>query len=259
MKSIQAFIFKLLPLLLLQLTPALMADSLEGRVVPFRQVEVSAPVSSFIVEVKVQEGALVKAGQPLAQLYVKLDELEMKRAKAVLERREFEAKGVKSLFDSKILPEAKALEARIELDLARLNYETAAEQVRLRSLLAPIDGVVVERYREVGEAVQASQRIFRIVDQSKVYILCTAKPDRLATTALGTQRSVWFPELGGGEAPRQAEVVFLDPCVDATGHLRLKLLLDNSDGRLRGGLKAQVDSPPTAVPAPLPSPPPTTQ
>ena len=244
---------------LLNVAAGFAAETIEGRVLPFRQVEVSTPVPSFIVDMKVQEGAVVKAGQPLAQLYVKLDELEMKRAKAVLERREFEARGVKSLFDSKILPEAKAMEARIELDLARLNFETAAEQVRLRTLLAPIDGMVVERYREVGEAVQASQRIFRIVDQSKVYILCTAKPGRLATTALGSQRAVWFPELGSGEAPRQAEVVFLDPCVDATGNLRIKLLLDNPDGRLHGGLKAQVDAPPEATQPPLPSPQPTTK
>ena len=37
--------------------------------VPYRQVEVSAPVSSFIVEMKVKEGDVVKAGQPLAQLF----------------------------------------------------------------------------------------------------------------------------------------------------------------------------------------------
>jgi RND family efflux transporter MFP subunit len=226
---------------------------MEGLVVPFRQVEVSAPVSSFIVEMQVKEGDRVKAGQLLAHLYGKLDELELKRAKALLERREFEAQGVKRLFDSRIIPEAKALEARIELDLARLNFETATEQVRLRSLVAPIDGVVVERYREVGEAVQAFQRIYRIVDLSKVFIVCALKPDQLAHTALGQRRSVSFPEWQA-VTPLQAEVVFFDPCVDASGFIRMKLLLDNPGGHLHGGIKALVEGPEEEAHPHLPAP-----
>ena len=210
--------------------------------VPYRQVEVSAPVSSFIVEMKVKEGDVVKAGQPLAQLYGKLEELEMKRTKAILDRREDQAKGVKNLFDSRILPEAKALEARIELDLARLNYETAAEQVRLRSILAPIDGLVVERYREAGEAVQAYQRVFCIVDLSKVFILCTMKPEGVPHIAAGQKLPVRFPQLDD-VLPVQAEVAFVDPRVDASGLLRLRLLVDNPDGRIRGGFKALVNHP----------------
>lgn len=130
--------------------------ALEGQVLPYRQVEVSAPVSSRIVDMRVKEGETVKAGQPLALLYGKLEELEMQRAKALLERREFEAKGAKRLYDSKIIPEARALESRIDLELARLQYETAAEQVRLRTIVAPMDGIVVERYRDEGEAVSGA-------------------------------------------------------------------------------------------------------
>jgi RND family efflux transporter MFP subunit len=228
--------------LLLSAAPAWPAEPLEGLALPYRQVEVSAPVASFLVEMKVQEGELVKAGQPLAQLYGKLDELELKRTKAILERREFEAKGVKNLYDSKILPEAKALEARIELDLARLNFETAAEQVRLRAIVAPIDGVVVERYREVGEAVQAAQRVFRIVDLSRLAILCRLKPEQAVLALAGQRWPVRFPQLPQ-EPVLQAEVVFVDPCADASGLIRLKLLLENPNGRLPAGCKALVDGP----------------
>jgi RND family efflux transporter MFP subunit len=232
----------LLVALLLSAAPAWPAEPLEGLVLPYRQVEVSAPVASFLVDLKVQEGELVKAGQPLAQLYGKLDELELKRTKAILERREFEAKGVKSLYDSRILPEAKALEARIELDLARLNYETAAEQVRLRSILAPIDGVVVERYREVGEAVQAAQRMFRIVDLSRLAIHCRLRPEQAVLASAGQKWPVRFPQLPQ-EPVLQAEVVFVDPCADNSGLTRLKLLLENPGGRIHGGFKALVDGP----------------
>lgn len=209
---------------------------------PYRKVEVSAPVSSHIVELKAAEGETVKAGQPLAQLYARLEELEMKRSKALLDRREYEAKGARSLFDNRVIPEARAVESRIELELARLHYETAAEQFRLRTILAPIDGLVVERARELGESVNASQVVFRILDLSRATILCNARPEKVSRLVSGQKLTVHVatPE---GMTSQQAEVVLVTPCPDAPGLMRLKLLVRNPAPGLRAGVKASVDLP----------------
>lgn len=232
--------FALLCLLLALPAPA--APTLEGTVQPYRKVEVSAHVSSHIVDLKAAEGDTVKAGQPLAQLYARLEELEMKRSKALLDRREYEAKGARSLFDNRVIPESRAMESRIDLELARLNFETAAEQVRLRTILAPIDGLVVERTRELGEAVGASQVVFRILDLSKATILCTARPDKVARLVPGQKLTVHvsIPE---GMPALQAEVVLVSPCPDASGLMRLKLLVRDPAPGLRAGLKALVNLP----------------
>ena len=95
--------------LLLGLMSPVASATVDGLVLPIRQAEVSAPVSSRILELKVREGDVVKVGQPLAILYGKPEELEMQRAKVLLERRGFEDKGAKRLYDNKIIPEAKAL------------------------------------------------------------------------------------------------------------------------------------------------------
>jgi RND family efflux transporter MFP subunit len=213
---------------------------LVGVVLPIRQVEVSAPVSSRIEAMKVKEGDAVKAGQPLAQLYGRLEELEMQRAKALLERREFEAKGARRLFENRIIPEAKALESRIELDLARLQYETAAEQVRLRTVLSPLDGVVVRRTHEAGEAVSAAQPLFRILDLSRVVVQVGVGPKTLANLAPG--RKVRVSLLQGAEPlVVEGEVVLVDPCADAEGRVRVRVEVANPEGRIRSGFQAQVD------------------
>lgn len=226
----------LLPLLLV-LAPARAAVPLEGRVLPFRQVEVSAPVSSRISDLRVQEGEAVKAGQPLAQLEGRLEELEMARAKALLERREFEARGAKRLYDSKVIPEGRALESRIDLELARLQYEAAAEQVRLRTILAPMDGVVVLRYREAGEAVANAQPLFRLMDLSRVLVQCSVDPEALAALPPGRKVRVLVPPSGESA---EGEVVLVDPCADASGKVRVRILVPNPEGRIRAGLRAQV-------------------
>ncbi|WP_243324772.1 efflux RND transporter periplasmic adaptor subunit [Geothrix sp. SG200] len=215
--------------------------ALEGQVLPYRQVEVSAPVSSRIVDMRVKEGETVKAGQPLALLYGKLEELEMQRAKALLERREFEAKGAKRLYDSKIIPEARALESRIDLELARLQYETAAEQVRLRTIVAPMDGIVVERYRDEGEAVSGAQPMFRLMDLSRVVVQCAVSPSLLSAFPPGQKVKVLFTEPAAGSA--EGEVTLVDPCADATGRVRVRVVVPNPEGRFRAGLKAKVLAP----------------
>lgn len=226
-------------MLLLGPLQAASGGPVEGLVLPFRQVEVSAPVSSRLVDLKVREGDQVKEGQPLAILYGKLEELEMQRAKALLERREFEAKSAKRLFDNKIIPEAKALESRIDCDLARLHYETAAEQVRLRTILSPLNGVVVTRSREEGETVSTGQALFRILDLSKVFIQFSVRPRALAILALGQKVRVSLPQ--AELMAVEGEVVLVDPCADADGRVRVRVVVENAQHKIRSGLKAQVE------------------
>jgi RND family efflux transporter MFP subunit len=232
---------RLLPVLLgLGGAIAFAANPVEGQILPFRQAEVSAPVPSRLVELKVAEGASVQEGQPLAQLYGRLEELDMQRAKVLLERREFEAKGAKRLFDNKIIPEAKALESRIDLDLARLQYEAAAEQVRLRTILAPFAGVVVARYREVGESVSTTQPLFRLLDLSQVLVACAVEAKSIAGWTLGRKVMVQVPDAPGLGA-LEGEVTVLDPCADAAGMVRVKVVVPNPEGRIRAGLRAVVE------------------
>jgi len=233
---------RLLAALLLIVLPSGAAEPWQGQVLPYRQVELPAPVSSRMVELKVKEGEAVKAGQPLAQLYVRAEELEMQRAKTLLERREFEAKGAKRLYEGKVIPEARALEARTELELARIQYEAAAEQVRLRTLLAPIDGLVVEVRRALGEAVSASQPVFRILDLSRVYVQCAVKAEALANLLPGQKVAVRFPQAQGIQAV-PGEIVLVDPCADATGCFRVRMLVENPERRIRVGFKALVEPP----------------
>lgn len=222
--------------------PASAGTPVEGLVQPIRQVDVSAPVSSRIVALKVAEGEAVQEGQTLALLYGRLEELEMQRAKALLERREFEAKGARRLYDSRIIPEAKALESRIELDLARLQYETAAEQVRLRTVLTPLAGVVVARHREVGEAVSAAQPLFRILDLSRVVVLCAVDPKALAGLAAGQKARVTLPQMPEA-GTLEGEVALVDPCADGAGLVRVKVVVENPERRIRSGLRALVELP----------------
>lgn len=208
----------------------------EGLVLPHRKAELCAAVAGRILDMKAAEGQAVKEGQVLAALDGRLEELEMQRAKVLLERREFEAKGARRLYDNKIIPEAKALESRIDLDLARLQYETATQQVKLRSVVAPFDGVVALRTHEPGESVAPGMPLFRLLDLSRVWVVCNLDPALLEAFPLGRRVQV----VVGTEPPAAGEVAFVAPEAEAPGLVRLKVVVDRPGPALRPGLKVRV-------------------
>jgi RND family efflux transporter MFP subunit len=169
-----------------------------------------------------------------------MEKLEAKRAAAAVEKREFEYKSSKNLFEENVISEDEALQSRIELNLAKLTLAMAEERVALRRLEAPISGVVVERLREVGEMVRPSEPILEVVDLTEVYVQFYVRAEDLAEVRVGREVGVTFPSLGL-ETPRAGEIEFIDPRVDAaSGLLRVRIRLANPDGTIKAGVRARV-------------------
>lgn len=215
----------------------------DGLVLPFKEVVVSSPVQSSIQSLAYKEGDSVRVGAVLARLYARIEELDMNRAKAALEKREFDFKGSKNLFADKIISEDEALKNKIELELARLQAEQAAELFNQRTILAPITGIVVERMREVGESVTATQPLFRLVDIDQVFVQFYLHSEQLVRLKVGDTLKIRCAVAGsaaGGDA-FTGKVDFIDPRVDAaSGLLRVKVLVDNPKHVIMPGLRAEV-------------------
>jgi len=212
----------------------------DGLVLPFKEVVVSAPVQGTIESIVVKEGDRVTNGQLLAQMLAKVEKLDMERAKAAVEKKEFDFKSAKNLYNDKIVSEDEALKNKIELEQAKLDYEIAAEVYKLRTLTAPVSGIVVEKLREAGESVTAAQPVFRIVDISQVYVQFYIRAEDLPLVKMGDPMQVRCPVLD----PQKVwvgKVDFVDPRVDAaSGLLRVKVLLANPAGEIKAGVRAEV-------------------
>jgi membrane fusion protein (multidrug efflux system) len=212
----------------------------DGIVLPFKEVVVSSPVQSIVESIAFKEGDRVQAGQVLSQLSAKIEELDMQRAKAALTKKEFDYKGSKNLFADRIISEDEALKNKIELELARLQYEQSLELFKQRTLLSPIDGVVVEKMKEAGEAVTATQPMFRLMDIRRVYIQLYLGTQDLPLVTMG--KSVKISCTVGAETHKLSGTVdFVDPRADAaSGLMRVKVLVDNEGERIKPGLRASV-------------------
>ncbi|MBV5330734.1 MAG: efflux RND transporter periplasmic adaptor subunit [Chlorobium sp.] len=199
-----------------------------------------------IARIMVQEGDRVKAGAVLLNLDNTLEELEVKHRQLKRDTKaelnfsmQRQSLSGEKFHSAKRLLEAKTAISRDEFDQAKIDhaqavadvarfksqeeleaieYGLAAEQLRRRTLSAPVSGIVVHLAKAEGEIVQANEPLVRLVEAT------TGRFVGNADFAVGKQLTVRQPvciriELPGETVNRPAVVSFLSPVIDTASNL----------------------------------------
>jgi RND family efflux transporter MFP subunit len=235
---------------------------------PSREVELSSAVAGIIESIEVDRGDTVTEGQLLAQLNSGVErasaELAKQRAESRLaissEREKLELanrarKRVDTLHSNNMISEKEQDETRTTARLAKLDHDTAVEQktiaeleyeralekLKLREIVSPLDGYVVDRFKSVGEYVE-EQPILVLAQVNPLHVEVIAPVDLYRKIEAGMMARI-FPEAPiGGEL--EAVVKTVDPVVDAaSGTFRVRLELDNSDNSIPAGIACSIAFP----------------
>jgi RND family efflux transporter MFP subunit len=207
-----------------------------GLTEPIHDVRLSCPVAGLVGSRPLAEGAFVNQGDVILELDKKLEELEVTRrgliaatAKLDYERTEQLLKSTKSVSLEEV--DKKKLDFRV----AAVEHELAQEQMRRRQITAPFAGWITEYTQQVGEATQAQQALVRLVDTRQCYFVCNLEA-RLAHELKLEQKLPLEIEAGEKPVRREGVIVYLAPVIDpASGLLKVKLLFENQDGKIRPG------------------------
>ncbi|NIQ02613.1 MAG: efflux RND transporter periplasmic adaptor subunit [Nitrospinaceae bacterium] len=235
---------------------------------PHMTVELSSPVSGILEVVNVKRGDRVKKGQVLARLKSGVEEASLKLAKAradsltdkksqkvryelskrklarieKLYRKNMVPKSDQDEAETeKIVAELEVLRAEENHQLALLDMNRAKEILKLRSIVSPIDGVVVERFKSPGEYVE-EQPIMKLAQIDPLNVEVIVPLSWLGSIKPG------MPALIRPERPVRrtfkARVAIVDPVVDASsGTIGIRLELPNPKFRLSAGLKCSIRFP----------------
>jgi membrane fusion protein, multidrug efflux system len=222
------------------LATASQAEPLQGTIIPFKQVSLNGPVVQEIIkDVLVEEGTYVRKDQILVELRKEREELDVKISEKLIDLKSFIAKGQKRLFKEKMGSEEKALEAQTDLELSKLQMEAKKVALSEKTVRSPIDGVVVKKYKEAGETVDRGEKLLDIVNLDTVYAQFYLKPDMRNKIKQDAPVKV---SIDLGSATVDGKITFIDSRNDAaSGLVRIKVLIDNKDGRLTAGMKCSVD------------------
>jgi RND family efflux transporter MFP subunit len=200
-------------------------------------VTLSSSVAGIIAKQPFKEGDAVKENDAVMELDRKLEELEVERRKVIVENRKTDFDGTKKLFEKTKGTSKEELDKKeTEYRVAVVEYETAAEQLRKRYIVAPFAGHITQILLHPGEACQPYQPVVKMVDTRQCFFVSNI--DAKLAAGMKTNQAVQL-EIETGAAPVKVagKVSFLSPVADpASGLVKIKVLFPNGDGRVRPGL-----------------------
>lgn len=232
-----------------------------------RKSLISPEIAGRVEKVFVDIGRRVEKGQVLARLDQARYALMVERAQAALataSAAEKQARAVfnhagkdyvrsKSLMDRGVIPEKAFDEAEAGYKKAREALNASGKDVeRLRVMLkaaqldltdteirSPIDGVVVVRNVEEGQAISPGMVIFKIVDNSLLHADLQAPEHELRRLKLNAPA-----EIGTDSWPDdvfEGTVSVINPMVDPhTRNICIRVVIPNKDEKLVEGMYARI-------------------
>ncbi len=140
--------------------------SLPGQIMAGRQADMAFEVSGQMIEMKVEEGQLVEAGQLLAKLDSRDYEALRDGAKAQLENAESEAIRAQALFDKQATSKQRLDTALSSKIVAKSTFDRAQKAYEDTSLKAPFSGVIAKIFVDDIVNVTAKEKILILQDNT---------------------------------------------------------------------------------------------
>jgi HlyD family secretion protein len=238
-----------------------------GKIIPKRDVQISAYVPAKIVKLPVEEGDEVQEGQLLVQLdqteyraAVNQFKAQAASANASLEQARLSYNRQKELFQRKLSSQEQFDMAKTEFDLARARYDqakAALEEARYNlsktTITSPMTGVVTSLNAEVGEIVMIGTMnnpgtvIMTISDMSEIETEVEVDETDIAGVELGQEAKIEidaYPDTSFkgkvAEIGHTARISGLGTQDQVTNFLVKVTLLDEVPN-IRPGMSASVD------------------
>ncbi|HIO55941.1 MAG TPA: efflux RND transporter periplasmic adaptor subunit, partial [Candidatus Marinimicrobia bacterium] len=174
-----------------------------GKILPEKQVEISANISALIMEISVEEGDSVMMGQHLISLdrmrYEAASEQahsRLKSAEANLVKNTAMRDRAEKLFSEQLISSqeiesstASFQLAESEVEMTRASLKSAMDDLSKTSLLAPSNGIVTEVRKEEGEMALGSMFqadvIMSIADLSKMEVHVDVNENDVVSVEIG--------------------------------------------------------------------------
>lgn len=130
--------------------------------------QVVAKTSGVALAVLVEEGQMVRAGQPLVRLDPDRARLAVAQSEAQMRKLENSYRRAQKLVEQQLVSAADVDQLRFDLENARAQYRMATLELSYTTVTAPISGVIASRDIKPGNFVQINSPIFRIVDAAQL-------------------------------------------------------------------------------------------
>ena len=207
---------------------------------PSMVANVGSPIDGVLEVVAVDRGDTVRKGQVVARLQSGVEAAAVALSKARVEFGKRKMERNESLFEKQLISAQEKDEMETETRLREQELRKDEELLKLRTIVSPFDGVVVERRLVPGDLVRADKSIvFRLAQIDPLNVEVIAPADLFGTLKAGMTGTVTFGAMVPGKFT--AKVAVVDRLVDAaSGTLGVRLRLPNPGNRIPAGIKCSI-------------------
>ncbi len=135
-----------------------------GQLAPLRVVGVNAQAAGALTSVRVEEGSRVKSGDVLAELDSRELDAQLRAARANLVFAQATAERSAQLRRDQVVTAAEFERDQAALIAAEASVTQLETRLGFTRVVAPIDGVVTQRFVQAGDVVGGQMRLFTIAD-----------------------------------------------------------------------------------------------
>ena len=207
---------------------------ISGPVAPVRGTFLSAQESGPVVAIPVGKGEAVAKGKIILELERDILKAELEAAKAALAMQAYNVDKVRQLHEAGKV-------SRIELLTAESNYTQAKsvtgvlqERYDRAGIRAPFDGVVVDRYVELGQLVIPGQRVVRILDPYTLKLEAYLTDTQVQWVTVGEPATI---KMGEARETASGAVSWVGFEADRmTGKFKVEIEIPNPDLKYHSGV-----------------------
>lgn len=242
------------------------ADQLNCRIEPSILVALSSPVVGVMSEVLVDKNAVVEKGMVVARLEAGLESAtaELRRLQAELTsdvdaqrlQLDFSQRNldrITNLYEKKAASFAELDKAKTENSIAiqqlqqaldrkrqaEMEYKRAQADLNKRTIVSPINGIVIERFKQPGEHIDF-EPVLKIAKLDPLKVEVYAPASLYGTIKEGMKATV-TPELTGFNKTFNADVILVDQTIDGPSNtFSVRLSIPNPDNKIPSGLKCKI-------------------
>lgn len=208
-----------------------------------RRTVVRSQVEGLVQDVPVRENTPVAAGAPILQIDSTELALNLALSRSQLGQARADYQSLLLGLDAEEDPEVRAqiesqAGARSGLDQAEVTFRQDSLQLTRSTVRAPFAGRVADVLVVPGQYISAGTDLMSVVALDPIRVEAEVLEGDIDLLEEGRRATMTFDAFP--EVPYEGTIRSINPVVTADGYARATILVSNSDGRIKPGMKADV-------------------
>jgi membrane fusion protein (multidrug efflux system) len=139
-----------------------------GTLQALQEIQIFNQEEGRIIDLPFYEGDVIKKGDIVARMDVRLLQSQLARTQALRKKAEKDLTRMRNIANKRLMAEAEMTRAETDLAVARADEQALNTRLDYATLISPINGLVSQRLSEAGNVAERYSHLLTISDQSQL-------------------------------------------------------------------------------------------